>query len=316
MEIRYLKTFKAIVDLGGFTKAAEYLGYAQSTVTFHIKSIEGELSSPVFDRIGKKVFLTETGRLLMPHAIKILSIYKDLKEVSLSGEIRGKLVISAPEALLIYRLPPVIKEFKEKYPRVDIQLKHLDPTKLKTDLTQGHVDIAFVLDREREEKEIHFEELVTEPMMFISPDFISLNRKDSLKNRVFLFTERGCSYRMLFEKIIEHNIISYEAEDANVIEFWSIDALKQCVICGLGVSVLPYITVENEIKQKKLIAQVINTDSKLSTYLAYHKDKWLAPSQEAFLEIVRKHAGVWTTEATLYKLLTLNDDINYKLKRN
>jgi DNA-binding transcriptional LysR family regulator len=298
MEIRYLKTFKTIAEMGSFTKAAEYLGYAQSTITFHIKSIEDELGSPVFDRIGRKVFLTETGELLMPHVIKMLCIYRDLKEVtSISEGIKGELVISAPEALLIYRLPPVIKEFKEKYPNVDIKLKHLEPTKLKTDLAQGDVDLAFIIDMERKQEGIYFEKLITEPMMLISQDFISLRDKDSLKNRVFLFTEEGCSYRMVFEKLIDQNISNRQPIEKNGIEFWSIDALKESVICGLGIGVLPYITVKREITQKQIFAQEINKDYKLSTYLAYHKDKWISPSLKAFLHIVRKFAGEWETES-------------------
>lgn len=290
MEIRHLKTFKAIIDLGGFTKAADYLGYAQSTITSHIKAIEDELDQPIFDRVGKKVLLTETGKLLLPHALKMLSIYKDLKEVSSSnGDIKGEIVISAPEALLIYRLPPVIKEFKEKCPNVDIELRHLDPTKLKEDLANGHVDLAFVLDKERTDEDIYFEELINEPMMFISPYSGSQNMIDALEKQVHLFTEKGCSYRFMFQKLIEEHHVQNQSN----IEFWSIEAIKQCIVCGLGVTVLPYITAKNEIEQKKVITQELQTDEKLFTYLAYHKDKWLAPSFKIFSEIIRRHAQEW-----------------------
>ena len=293
MEIRHLKTFKTIVDLGGFTKAAEHLGYAQSTITFHIKSLEEELGKPVFDRIGKKVILTETGKFLLPNAIKMLNIYKDLKEVSSgNGEIKGELVISAPEALLIYRLPPVIKEFKEKYPNVEIHLKHLDPLKLKSDLTQGDVDVAFIIDTERKYEGIYFEELVNEPMMFISSDFLSLEEADSLYNRVYLFTEEGCIYRRTFMELLSATMYG-DQKNIHGIEFWNIDALKECVIYGIGVSVLPYIAVKKEIIENKIFAQEIPVDKKISTYLAYHEEKWLSPSLKSFLEIVRNYKDEW-----------------------
>lgn len=284
MEIRHLKTFKAIVDLGSFNKAAQYLGYAQSTITFHIKSIEDELGNPVFERIGKKVFLTEKGKLLLPHVIKMLYIYRDLKEAtSIRNDINGELVISAPEALLIYRLPPVIKEYKEKYPNVDIKLKHLQPLKLKTELTQGDIDLAFILDTTRQEEGVYFEKLVTEPMMLISKNFISLNEKDSLKNRTFLFTEKGCSYRKVFQKLIDQNI-DRQSDEIHSIDFWNIDALKECVINGLGIRVLPYITIKKELNQKIIYAQEI---------MAYHEDKWISPSLKAFINLVRKFAQEW-----------------------
>ncbi|KIY21745.1 MULTISPECIES: LysR family transcriptional regulator [Mesobacillus] len=296
MEIRYLQTFKAIVDLGSFTKAAEFLGYAQSTITFHIKSIEDELGRPVFDRIGKKVFLTETGHLLMPHVIKMLCIYKDLKDVTMTCEdMKGELVISAPEALLIYRLPAVIKEFKETYPNIDLKLKHLDPSRLKMDLSQGDVDLAFIVDEERKEEGIYFEKLVKEPMMFISHDYIPLYEKGSLKDKVPLFTEKGCGYRTLFEKLIEQNISHKDSVVNKGMEFWSIEALKECVVCGLGIGVLPYIVVKREMNQSNLFAQEIK-ESTLSTYLAYHNEKWVSPSLNAFLNTIRKYAGEWEKE--------------------
>ncbi|MBA4536575.1 LysR family transcriptional regulator [Bacillus aquiflavi] len=288
MEIRHLKTFFTIVRLGSFTKAANSLRYAQSTITFHIQSIEEELGSQVFDRVGKKVQLTETGKRLLPYAKKILHTYKELKDAtSLNGEIQGELVISASEALLIYRLPLVIKEFKEKYPKAVIHLKHLDPTQLKTELIDGEVDLAFLLDKERKEEGIRFERLVSEPMMLISKDVISLDRPDSMKDRVFLFTESGCSYRVVFEELIEQYL---HLKETNNLQFWSIEALKQCVITGLGISILPYITVKNEIQQKKLQAQQID---QLITYIAFHKDKSLSPTLNVFLEILRNHTEQW-----------------------
>lgn len=298
MEIRHLKTFKAIVDLGSFTKAAAYLGYAQSTITFHIKSIEDELGSPVFERIGKKVFLTEKGKLLLPHVIKMLYIYRDLKEAtSISEDMKGELVISAPETLLIYRLPAVIKEYKEKYPNVDIKLKHLHPSKFKTDITQGEVDIVFIVDNIQQEEGIYFEKLVTEPMMLISQAFLSMEEKESLKNQTFLFTEKGCSYRKVFEKLIDQNMTHSQTAEIHGIDFWSIDALKECVISGLGIGVLPYITIKKELQQKRIYAQEINMESNFSTYLAYHEDKWISPSLKAFLTIVRKYAAEWEIDS-------------------
>ncbi|MED0674399.1 LysR family transcriptional regulator [Aneurinibacillus thermoaerophilus] len=96
MEIRHLNTFKAVIQTGSFTKAAELLNYSQSTVTFHIKAIEEELGTPIFDRIGKRIFLTEAGEKLLPHAIQILNVFRNVKEATGEhGEIKGQLKITA-----------------------------------------------------------------------------------------------------------------------------------------------------------------------------------------------------------------------------
>jgi molybdenum-dependent DNA-binding transcriptional regulator ModE len=86
MEMRHLKTFKVITETGGFTRAAEVLGYAQSSVTAHIKALEAELGTPLLDRIGKRVILTQAGERLLPYANEVLRIYDRIHDLSESCE--------------------------------------------------------------------------------------------------------------------------------------------------------------------------------------------------------------------------------------
>jgi len=76
MEIRHLQTFITIVELDGFTKAAEHLGYAQSTITAHIQILESEMGEVLFDRLGKKIVLTSVGKKLLPYAKQMLNIHE------------------------------------------------------------------------------------------------------------------------------------------------------------------------------------------------------------------------------------------------
>lgn len=81
MEMRHVKTFCAIVKYGNFSKAAHALGYAQSTVTAHMKALENDLHIPLFDRLGKKVLLTKAGHQFHPYALELLSIYEKAQEI-------------------------------------------------------------------------------------------------------------------------------------------------------------------------------------------------------------------------------------------
>ncbi|MCP1358045.1 LysR family transcriptional regulator [Aneurinibacillus migulanus] len=289
LEIRHLKTFKTIVEVGGFTRAAEHLGYSQSTVTLHIKAIEDELKEPLFNRMGKKVFLTDTGKHLMPYATQMLSLYKQIKDVpSINGEISGRVVISAPEVLLTYRLPPIMKVFKDTFPKVDVQLKHLPAGNLKEQIISEEIDIAFVLDTEHAETDINVKCITEEPMVLITPThYPTAFDAIPFHDTVFLFTEQGCSYRNAFEKIVRMNNIKIE----NHIEFWSIEAIKQSVICGLGISLLPYIAVKHEIENGMLSAIKMSPDTPLFTFIAHHKDKWISPAVRNCLEIIEEHIG-------------------------
>lgn len=290
MEIKHLKTFKAIIDCGGFTKAAEYLSYSQSTVTFHIKALEVELGYKVFDRIGRNTILNEAGKDLIPFVIKILNDYKELKDSSTyNGEIHGELIISAPEAILVYRLPEVLKEYKKLFPKVDIHLKHLDPLRFKNELKDGEIDLAFFIDVEREYREIFSEKLVDEPMMIITTEPNSLKSPKHLSNPTFLFTEQGCSYRKILENYMKQN--SFDFTNSNSLEFESIDAIKKCILNNFGITALPYITIQDEITHHEIFAQKL--DENLATYIGIHKDKWISPPIKMFLNMIKKYAVAW-----------------------
>ncbi|MFF0826431.1 LysR family transcriptional regulator [Brevibacillus sp. NPDC003359] len=288
MEIRHLVTFIAIVELGGFTKAANHLGYAQSTITSHIKALETELGRPLFDRIGKQVILTEVGKKLMPHAKKMLEIYDGIKEVtSMEGEISGHITITIAEYLLLYRFPPIFEEFKRKYPHVSIEWHHVDPLTFQEELSNGSTDLVFMLGKQVNNSNMYCETIVEEQMMFLYPNDFNINNQLDLKKSSLLVTNKGCSYRTLLEQFVEKSNIGIQSS----IEFWSIESVKQSIIGGLGVSILPRITVEKELRDHKLIGETY--EETLFTFMLYPRNKWLSPAVTEFIHIVRKNAQFW-----------------------
>lgn len=127
MELRHLNTFKTIVDTGGFKKAADSLGYAQSSVTNHIKELENELGYLLFDRLGKQVVLTQAGKRFLPYALEIIDLYAKSKEAVLNTvDLAGELTIGVSESLLLYWLPTFITNFTKTYPKIELTLKLID----------------------------------------------------------------------------------------------------------------------------------------------------------------------------------------------
>lgn len=294
MEIRHLKTFKTIVEIGGYTRAADYLGYAQSTVTSHIQAIEQELRKPLFYRLGKKMLLTEAGKHLLPYATEMIELYEKARYISADDEQpSGNLIIGASESLTVYRLPTILHEYKSKYPQVTVTLKSSTCWQLRDELRQGKIDVAFLLDEERNEEDLHIEKLVDEPMVFIFPKGHPAGKTDYQHlafstNETFLYTEHGCSYRDFFEEYLHNQGVVTD----KTMEFWSVEAIKQCVMCGLGVSLLPMITTRTEISEQKLEGIMVK-DALFSTQMSYHKNKWFSPAMTAFTEIVRSQAEKW-----------------------
>ncbi len=296
MELRHLKTFIVVAEVRGFTKAAEVLGYAQSSITTQIQSLEEELEAPLFDRLGKTVVLTDAGRRLLPYAQEMLRLQTGLKELIQANDIPiGTLTIGAPESLAAYRLPGVIKEYRQLYPQVKIILKPGACWDLRNQVRHGQVDIAFVLEPDHEATDLHIETLVEEKIVLVSSMDHSLTKKEhvdalDLQNEPLLHTEPGCSYRELFDSYLhEHGV-----QPSVIMEFWSIEAIKNCVISGLGIAVLPLITVKSELTDRKMAALLWDNEVVyVSTQLIYHKAKWVSPAVREFLRLVHQHAIVW-----------------------
>ena len=113
MEIRNLKTFAKIAELGSFTKAAQELGYAQSTLTFQIQAIEAFYERPLFEKVGRHIQLTAFGKQLLEQVNAILSDYDSLEQLAeVEAAPQGTLRIGAPDSLMMYRLYPIIKAYK------------------------------------------------------------------------------------------------------------------------------------------------------------------------------------------------------------
>ncbi|UKS66085.1 LysR family transcriptional regulator [Rossellomorea marisflavi] len=288
MELRHLLTFKTIVEKGGFKKAADELGYAQSSVTNHIKDLEDELNQPLFDRLGKKVVLTTFGKEFFPYATKIIDLYTEVKEKATHhDEPSGNLRIGAFDHLTSYRLPQILVEYKRKYPNVNLSISSIDFHNLHSELQNGTIDLALILEtKEWTPKELTVQPIKHEPMVLISPP----TEQDTDPTRTVLYTEKTCAYKSLFDRYIDQQSLEIQGS----VEFGNIEAIKRCVMSGLGSSMLPYFTVKNEIDQHAFKGNIIEDPAyQITTFVAYHKDKWISPAIDSMISLIEDHAEHW-----------------------
>lgn len=284
MELRHLITLKTIVEKEGFKKAAEHLGYAQSSITTHIKELEAEVGKPIFDRLGKKVVLTHFGQQFFPYALKIIDLYN--QALTTDDEPSGNLVLGVSESLMICRIPQLLVEYKKLFPKVNLSLKSLDYQDLLTCLHTGEIDLALVLERDDWTiPELYCKQLFRERMVIIRPP-----HKNNIGLGTALYTERSCSYKAVFKDYIDYK----EIDVKDSLEFQSIEAIKQCVRSGLGISMVPYFSVKEELESDKLQIEDVGPERPaISTYLAHHKDKWISPAMKSMIELIQKHAENW-----------------------
>ena len=291
MEIRQLKIFCTASKALNFTKTAEELGYTQSNITAQIHLLEEELNVKLFDRLGHNIYLTFDGQKFLKYAKKILQVANEAKQdLTPTSVIDGKLSIGAAETLCVYRMPTILQEYRRLYPLVEIYLETISCQQFPHLLRENKIDVAFSLSHPIHISDMEATILLDEPMVVVaSPNHELANKKmltpADLEGQGLLLTDKACGYRPIIIKMLSDAGIA----TGPLLEFCSVGAIKKCVSIGLGLSIIPLISVEQEIKNGELISFDWNgpkIDVKIQ--LIYHKEKWLSPALKAFIKLSRK----------------------------
>ena len=146
MELRQLETFKAVAANLSFTRAASALGYAQSSVTAQVQVLEAELGVRLFDRLGRRIVLTDAGERLLAYADRILGLAEEARAALADGaEPAGSLTVGAPETVMTYRLPRLLQQFRGRFPRVRLVFRPTPNAELQRAIAEGSLDVGFGL---------------------------------------------------------------------------------------------------------------------------------------------------------------------------
>lgn len=287
LDLRELKTFRTVATEKSFTRAANTLNYAQSSVTAQVQSLERELGVPLFDRLGRQIELTVAGRQLLVYAEKLLDLADEAtRSVGEEGQPTGMLTVLAPETLLAYRLPGLFKQFQSQFPAIHLSLSAVESCEVGGNI-EPNVDIAFSLDAPLRAPHLAVQRLRKEPIVLVVAAGHALAGRKKLKAEAIgaeqvLVNERVCSYRGLFERTLR-------AEGAAVtrsLEFLSVEAIKQCALASMGIAVLPEVVVKRELKQGSLVAlDWPRKQMAVYTQVYRHRDKWMSPVMTAFWEL-------------------------------
>ena len=261
------------------------------SITTQIQVLEEELGVRLFDRLGKRVALTDAGMRFLPYAEKFSRYLKKLVRRSrMKRYPTGSLTISASETLCTYRLPALLRQFHDRFPEVKLIFRPLPFTNLRRSVSEGIVDVVFVIDEPLHSTTLVVEPLISEPLLILaSPDhrlvqLPSIQSQD-LEGKPFLLTEVGCSYRVLFERALNEEGVHLTTN----LEFSSVEAIKQCVMAAMGIAFLPEITVAAEIAQGRLAPlNWKGHDFQVVTQVLWHKEKWLSPALNAFLTVTKE----------------------------
>ena len=294
MEVRQLEIFRTLAGELNFTRTAERVNTVQSNVTAQIKALEDELGAKLFDRLAKSVVLTDAGRRFLPYAERALCTMDEGMRVVRSGsEPEGRLMIGSPESVLTYRLPEVLRRFQKKYPKVELQFRPYWDGSVIAELENGNLDVAIVMSSNADWPQTKSMKLGTERIMLLGEAGHPLARQkavrpEDLAGQTLLLGEPGCPYRQKFERAIA----AANAKPGSVTEFSSVEAIKQCLVAGMGLGVLPEMVVARELAAGQLAAlRWTGPELDIGIQVVWHKDKWVSPNIAAFLDGLRSWTG-------------------------
>ena len=289
MDIKNLMTFIHVAELSSFTKAAEKLGFSQSTVSFQIKQLENELQSQLFERINHTVVLTEKGREVLKYAHEISKLTQELKENMQDGQAaEGHIRLAMADSLCDSLLSEKFGEFREQYPKITLKIIAAGTEEMFRLLNHNEADVILTLDNHiynteyviaKEEKVgIHF--VAGSDYVKNCPKIRTMPVAELVKHP-FILTEKGMSYRRLMdEKLAEKSL-----EVCPVLEIGSADLICKLVAQGNGISFLPDYVTEKEVNAGHMVYLQID-DFKIDVWkqLLYHRDKWVSPQMDSVIK--------------------------------
>lgn len=287
MDLRNLNTFIQVAELGSFSRAGEKLGYSQPTVSVHIRQLEEEIGSKLFDRIGHSVRLTDKGRDILPHAQRICHDFQQMHHAAgQEHEIRGVVRMATAESLCAPLLSKGFAQLREDFPHISLILATAGTTELFRLLDQNEVDIVCTLDSHiyntnyliaAEEKiGVHFVASVSNPLAHSG--FVS---KNDLLNQGLLLTEKGMSYRRLLDEWLAQDSL----EPQPILENGNAELLCHLVEKGMGISFLPDYVTEQACRS----GTVVRLDAEgftpeLWKQILYRSDKWVSQPMQTVLD--------------------------------
>jgi len=288
MDLRRFITFKTVVEEGSFVRASQKLCCTQSTVTFQIQQLEQELSLQLFEKIGRRMCLTNAGKNLLAHVHELSRVMDSIRlTAQQDNEPSGDLRIATGETLLAYKMPQVLQRFKQKAPKVRLSLQSLNCYIIRDALLSDQVDLG-VFYRVGNDDALAMQSYGEQELVLVaSPQLadIDLTQPNQHIPLSFIINEPQCIFRQLFESTLRQRRITLE----NTIELWSIESIKQCVAGNLGISYLPRFTVERELKTGVLKElKFSETPLKITALCAHHAGKVVSPAMKIFMECMQE----------------------------
>ena len=292
MQLRNLITFMHVAELGSFTKAAEQLGYTQSTVSFQIRQLEEELDCLLFERINHTITLTECGQDLVYYAHQIRALTDEFKEKhSKEDQLAGHIRIVTPDSVCEDMVNSHYIDFHSKYPLISIQFATGDTAMLLDMLDHNEADIIITLDRHCYNKDYVIAKEEQLSMHFVTNVASKFAGKQGLSIRdisgePFVLTEHGQGYR----RVLDRELAKKHMEITPVLEIGRTDMITSILTQSNMISFLPDFATKHLVDAGVLCyLDICDVDVEIWKQLIYHKNKWLSKSLKTVIDYIKEN---------------------------
>ena len=290
--LHQLRVFQAVAKHLSYTKASQVLHLSQPAVSMQVRQLEESIGLPLFEKLGRRIALTEAGREVYQYSRSIASALREMEEVveSLKGLNRGRLSI-AVASTVNYFAPRLLAVFHNRYPGIHLKLDITNRERLLELLADNRVDLV-LMGQAPEQADVEAEPFMENPLVLVAPPEHPLAERDviplkRLEEEVFVMREPGSGTRQAMERFFDQRGIRIR----HGMQMTRNEAVKQAVRAGLGLSVVSLHTIELELATGKLVVlQAEGFPIQRQWYLVYRRGKRLSPAARAFRELVLRES--------------------------
>ena len=288
VSLRQLKVFEAAASNRSFSKAAKILHLTQPGVSMHIKELETNAGLPLFERVGKRLFVTEAGQELLSRAREILRALKDAEDAldGLKGLRRGRINLAVVSTAK-YFVPQLLARFGKDFPELEVRLAVNNRNSVIELLTANEVDLA-IMGRSPQSLDTVAEAFAQNPHVIIAgPEHPLAGQRRIPVERVaaetFIVREPGSGTRLAMQQFFEERGLAFRV----AMEMASNETIKQAVMAGMGLSFISRHTIDLELTMGRLVVlEVVGTPVMRQWHVAHLAKKRLSPTAMAFKEFV------------------------------
>lgn len=286
MTLRHMKIFVSVYQNNGITRASEELHLAQPSVSLAIRELEDYYGIRLFDRISRRLYVTEQGRMFYDYALHIVSLFDEMELGIRNWEHMGTLRIGSSITIGNFLLPGLVKKFTTTHPEMNVNVSVHNSSYIEDCILNNRIDFALI-EGIPESPQIVRDPFMNDRLCLICGKAHPLASRDAvplaeLEQHNFILREPGSGGREILESLLTGFQIHLNA----VWESVSTQAIVKAVAEGLGISILPYLLVADDIRNGVILEKKVEGISLSRKFsIIYHKHKYLTPSAREFIRM-------------------------------